>query len=122
MTGDFWKGFVSALVAIFVVVVIPQYADYTARSGAGEVIVSTGPIRVIIEEKILLAKTVAGSGDGIAIPASTTSRVKITASHVTSDGVVLAQEGKAGALVAFVPTFKAGKVEWLRRDGNVSPP
>lgn len=116
----FWKGFALAiaLVLLWFLLVVPQYADYSSAIQTSEILALLEPTRARVGERVLRAGTVAGSGAGLVIPDWPESRIPIRFRHVTSDGVVIVQGAKKGQVVVLVPSLEGGKVVWVCVGGS----
>ncbi len=121
MSGSgFWKGFFSAIALVFLwfIVVVPQYADYASQAQSVEILGLLGRTKDRVEEQIRKTGTLNGSGAGLKIQEWGQSdhlldhRDPINFRHVSSDGVIIIRGVREGQVMVLVPSLQSGVVTW----------
>jgi type II secretory pathway pseudopilin PulG len=98
--------------ALFVLIaaamIIPQYADYTARSRASVALIDLRELQERIAARALAGQSLSGSGVGV-LQNTPPSLRKVT---VFSDGAIVAVASHFGQVIVLIPSYSAGKVSW----------
>jgi Tfp pilus assembly major pilin PilA len=109
------------LVLVAAAVIVPQYADYTARASAAGALNDLRELQERVAARALSSQSLSGSGVGISQSPPPSLR-EIT---VLADGVVVAVASRFGQVIVLVPSYSNGSVSWRCMAGSakdVPPP
>jgi len=106
---------VVAIIGILAAIALPSYQDYAVRSRVSELILAASSAKTAIAERYQVNNDSSTAGSGVTVPVTG----KVTASDVTSDGVITVNGSTAASSVGATVTVtikpsygSSGSVTW----------
>ena len=91
---------VVAIIGILAAIALPSYQDYAVRSRVSELILAASSAKTAIAERYQVNNDASTAGSGVTVPVTG----KVTASDVTSDGVITVNGSTAASSVGATVT------------------